>query len=45
MQLINWKVLSHPVNFGIVWVVLLLAATAYTFVHDGIRDNPPIIPD
>ncbi len=47
MQLINAKLLLHPVNWGIVWVVLLIVATAYTFVHDGVKDSSAVdfIPD
>lgn len=49
MEIINWRLLSHPVNWGIVWVFLLLAATAYAFIHDGVRDsvnaNGNIIPN
>jgi hypothetical protein len=29
-DIINLKLLSHPVNWGIVWVTLLIAAFGYT---------------
>lgn len=46
MELINWRLISHPVNWGIVWVVLLLAGASYAFVHDGIMaHSQPVNPD
>jgi len=45
---INWKLISHPVNWGIVWVTLLLAGTAYALLHDYVMSNSAsssIIPD
>ncbi len=47
-NIINGKLLTHPVNWLIVWSVLLLAATAYAIVHDGMKNaaaNHSIIPD
>ena len=50
-ELINWKLLSHPVNWGIVWTVLLLVMLAYTQVHNNLiaqaksAANQSVIPD
>ena len=34
MQVINSKLLLHPVNWGIVWVYLLIVGSAWVFIHD-----------
>lgn len=39
MELVNWRLLAHPINWGIVWIILLLVMMAYTFVHDGVKQN------
>jgi hypothetical protein len=47
-QVINLKLLAQPVNWGIVWTVLLIAAFAYTTIHDGLVNrsaDQSIIPD
>jgi len=45
-NLINWKLISHPVNWGIVWVTLLLVCTGYALLHDYVMSNSQsIIPD
>ena len=36
MDLVNWRLLSHPLNWGFVWVVLALAVMAYTLLHNAV---------
>lgn len=36
-DLINLRMLSHPINWAIVWTVLLFAAFAYHFVTGNDR--------
>lgn len=39
-QIVNVKLLSHPVNWLIVWVVLLFGAVAFSFVHKSVTVTP-----
>lgn len=32
MELVNWRLLAHPLNWGLVWVTLALAVMAYTLI-------------
>lgn len=36
MEVINTRLLAHPVNWAFVWVMLLLAAIAYKVIHDAV---------
>lgn len=36
MDLVNVRLLAHPVNWAFVFATLLLAAIAYKVVHDAI---------
>lgn len=38
-ELLNVKLLSHPVNWGIVWVTLIIAGFGYSLLHDAIMGN------
>ena len=47
-EIVNFRLLTHPVNWLIVWLTLLLASLAYTAVHDGVAQkaaDAAIIPD
>jgi len=45
-EFINLKLMSHPINWLIVWVTVLIATTTYTYIHDGISNaGQTIIPD
>lgn len=45
-EFINLKLMAHPLNWAIVWATLLIAATAYTYMHDGVMDaTNNVIPD
>jgi hypothetical protein len=35
-QLINLRLMSHPLNWLFVWVVLAIVTMAYTHIHDHI---------
>jgi len=35
-ELLNWKLLGHPVNWGIVWATLLLVMFAYSQIHNHV---------
>lgn len=39
-QVVNVKLLSHPANWLIVWVVLLFAGVAYSLVHKTVSVVP-----
>lgn len=39
-EIVNLKLLSHPVNWAIVWVVLLFGAVAFSFVHKVVTVAP-----
>lgn len=39
-RIINVKLLTHPINWLIVWVVLLFAGFAWHVVHNAIQGNP-----
>jgi hypothetical protein len=41
---VNVKLLSHPVNWLIVWVVLLFGGIAYTMVHRKANPMPVSTP-
>lgn len=43
MDIINWKLASHPINWLIIWVVVFGACMAYTLVHDSVM--MPTAPD
>lgn len=46
MDVINTRLLSHPANWLIVWVVLAIASMAYKVVHDHLTGgNASISPD
>lgn len=36
MELINLKMLSHPMNWFLVWIVILIASFAYKEIHRGL---------
>jgi hypothetical protein len=46
-SLVNTRLLSHPVNWGIVWVTLLLASYAWALIHHKIMAPAPdsVAPD
>jgi hypothetical protein len=39
-DLINLRMLGHPVNWAIVWTTLLFAAFAYHFVQERVTARP-----
>jgi hypothetical protein len=39
VEIINWKIASHPLNWLIIWVVVFGAGMAYTFIHEGMSNN------
>jgi hypothetical protein len=39
-KIINTKLLAHPVNWLIVWTVLLFAGFAFTLVHEKATTLP-----
>ncbi len=39
-KVVNVPLLSHPMNWLIVWTVLLFGAVAYHLVMKGIRSQP-----
>lgn len=48
MDIINTRLLSHPINWLFVWIVAALAAMAYGIVHDRVTQDAAdrsIIPD
>lgn len=40
MQIVNWKLISHPINWLTVVLMLLLAAMAGTLVLQGLGITP-----
>jgi hypothetical protein len=40
-KVVNVKLLSHPVNWLIVWTVFLFAGFAYTLLHERAHALPP----
>ena len=47
-QLVNLRLLSHSLNWAIVWVTLALASLAYTIVHNAMNEsavNSSVAPD
>lgn len=40
-QVINLRMLSHPVNWLIVWTVLGFAGFAYALIHERANALPP----
>lgn len=34
MQLVNLRLMSHPINWVFVWIVLALASMAWKQIHD-----------
>ena len=44
-HLINLKMMTHPMNWFIVWVVLLIASFAFKEIHNGVTSNNSAIPD
>lgn len=48
MDLINVRLLAHPINWAFVLATLLLASIAYKVVHDAVTnsgDGESIAPD
>jgi hypothetical protein len=39
-QFINLRLMAHPVNWAIVWIVLLFGGLAWAVVHDKIQEAP-----
>jgi len=39
-DVLNLKLLSHPVNWLIVWTVLIFGAVAFSFVHKSVAVVP-----
>jgi hypothetical protein len=39
---VNLKILSHPVNWLVVWTVLLFGAFAWHLLHNRFTAAPPI---
>lgn len=39
MDFVNLRLLSHPVNWVVVWIVLALALIGYGAIHDGLARN------
>lgn len=39
-EIVNVKLLSHPVNWVIVWVVLMFGGLAYSLLHKAITVTP-----
>jgi hypothetical protein len=39
MELVNTRLLAHPVNWAFVFVTLLLAAITYKVIHDAIVNS------
>ena len=47
-EIVNLRLLAHPLNWAIVWVTLLLALLAYTHLVEGVSQrqaNLAITPD
>ena len=47
-QLVNLRLLSHPLNWIFVWVILALAAMAWTHIHNAANEsavNSSLAPD
>ncbi len=42
-DLINLKLFSHPLNWAIVWTVLLFGAFAWHIVHERFTAAPPLV--
>lgn len=40
MQLVNWKLVSHPLNWLTIGLMLLLAAMVGTLALQGVGINP-----
>lgn len=38
MDVVNLRLLSHPVNWVVVWIVLALALIGYGAIHDGLTN-------
>jgi len=38
-ELLNLRLMSHPMNWAFVWVTLALAALAYTAIHNAVASN------
>lgn len=39
-RIINIPLLKHPMNWLVVWLVLLFAGFAWHLVHDALQGNP-----
>jgi len=39
-QFVNLKLLSHPANWLIVWLVILFGGFAWALVHEGLSSLP-----
>ena len=44
-DIINTKLLSHPVNWGIVWATLLIVMFGYTVVHNRMIQQAQLAAD
>jgi hypothetical protein len=38
MEIINLKMMMHPMNWLIVWIVLLIASFAFKEIHNGVTN-------
>lgn len=45
LEVVNTRLLSHPVNWVILWITLALAAMAYHAVHRSMVPQESIAPD
>jgi hypothetical protein len=42
MEFINTRMLSHPVNWLIVWTVLLFAGFGWSLIHESANSAPVV---
>jgi hypothetical protein len=39
VELLNLRLMSHPINWLLVWVILALVSLAYTLIWNGVQDQ------
>lgn len=39
MDILNLRLMSHPVNWLLVWIVVALALIAFGAIHDGLTQG------
>lgn len=39
MEFINLKMMSHPMNWFLVWIAIMIASFAWREIHKGVTSN------